>query len=244
MSTIYDALIQAEKDHLQQSPVDRSEDLAPPKTSSHLTSPIREQLYSIYQAVAAEKSEGGTVLTFVGARAGEGVSTLVREFAKLASTEMGDRVLLLDGDHGNGRHCESLGVGLSEDCEAVVAGRKKLSDALVAVIEDRLMLGAVTLNGTFTASITASRQFNEMLEKIRQQFDLVLFDAPPVTISSQALAFTRASDGVVLVVKAESTRWQAVKQAKIGIERAGGRVIGVILSKTRHHIPEFIYRRL
>ena len=244
MTKIYDALIQAEKDHLQQSPVDRSEDLAPPKTSSNLTSPIREQLYSVYRAIAVEKSEGGTVLTFVSARAGEGVSTLVREFAKLASTEMGDRVLLLDATHGNGRHAESFGVGLSEDCEAVMAGRKELSDALVAVMEDRLMLGAVTLNGTFTASITATHQFDEMLKKIRQQFDLVLFDTPPATISSDALAFARVSDGVVLVVEAESTRWQVVKQAKSSIERAGGRVIGVILNKTRRHIPEFIYRRL
>lgn len=244
MTKIYDALIQAEKDHLQLSQVDRSEDLSPPKTSSNLTSPIREQLYGVYQAISAKKTEGGTVLTFVSARAGEGVSTLVREFAKLASTEMGDRVLLLDANHGNGRHAESLGVGLSEDCEAVVAGQKELSDALVAVMEDRLMLGAVTLNGTFTAGIAASHRFGEMLEEIRQRFDLVLFDAPPVNMSSEALAFARVSDGVVLVVEAESTRWQVVKRAKSGIERAGGRVIGVILSKTRHHIPEFIYRRL
>lgn len=244
MTKIYDALIQAEKDHLRQFPADGSDDLVSPKTRSNLTSSIREQLYSVYQAIAAQKSEGGTVITFVSALEGEGVSILIREFAKLASTEMGDRVLLLDGNHGNGRHAESLGVGLSEDFEAVVAGRKELSDALVAVMEDRLMLGVVTLNGTFTASITANRQFDEMLKKIRQQFDLVLFDAPPATISSEALAFARVSDGVVLVVEAESTRWQVAKQAKGNIERAGGRVLGVILNKRRHHIPKFIYRRL
>ena len=244
MTKIYDALIQAEKDHLKRSSTESSEDLTPPKTGFNLTSPIREQLYSVYQAVSAERPEGESVITFVSAAAGEGVSTLVREFAKLASMEMGDRVLLLDANHGKGHHAESLGVGLSQDCEAVMAGRKELSDALVAVMEDRLMLGAVTLNGTFTASIAESHQFKEMLKKIRQQFDLVLFDAPPVSLSSEALAFAGVSDGVVLVVKAESTRWQVVKQAKIGIERAGGRVIGVILSETRHHIPDFVYRRL
>ena len=46
------------------------------------------------------------------------------------------------------------------------------------------------------------------------------------------------------MVDAESNRWQVVRQAKRRIERAGGGVIGVILNKTRRHMPEFIYRRL
>ena len=184
------------------------------------------------------------VLTFAGPCAHEGVSTLTREFAKLASIELGLRVLLLDADHGNGRHGESLGVTLSGDWEAVAAGRQELSDVLVTVVQDKLELGAVSLNGLFTANIAARPQFDDLFKNIREKFDLTLIDAPAVTSSPEALAFAKVSDGVVLVVAAESTRWQVAKQAKDSIEKAGGKVIGAILNKKRHHIPDFIYRRL
>ncbi len=244
MSNIYDALQKAERLRLEQSPADEHDDYIASDSKPRVRSMMRETLYPAFQALAANESPQGMVLTFVGPCEHEGVSTLTREFAKLASMELGLRVLLLDADHGQGRHGESLGVSLSEDWEAVSAGRKELSDALVTVVQDKLELGAVSLNGSFTANIAARPKFSDIFKDIRKEFDLTLIDAPAVSDSPEALAFAKVSDGVVLVVAAESTRWQVAKQAKDSIEKAGGKVIGAILNRKRYHIPGFIYRRL
>lgn len=247
MSRIYDAIVQAEKDLALEPERVQAELIVPLRAKpapNYAKCNLRDQLYKVYQAVAAERTDEGKILTFCGARTGEGVSTITREFAKLASTELGDRVLLLDADHGEGRHAERFGVALLEDCEAVARGRKEISDVLFPAIQDKLTLGAVTLNGTFTASITQDETFVEMLAEFRKQFDLILIDAPPATGTSQALAFAPMTDGVVFVLAAESTRWQVAKMAKENIEKAGGKVLGVILNGKQHHIPKFIYNRL
>lgn len=224
------------------NPVEDS--LLPVKVKTYATPEVSEQLYPLYQSLANVATAQGMVLTFVGASPDEGVSTLTREFAKLSSLVLGHRVLLLDGDHGNGRHAEHLGVEIFSDFAAVAEGRKKLSDAIVTVVQNELSFAAISLNGTFTARIAARPEFNDVFNTLRKKFDLILIDAPPVRNSSEALAFTKVSDGVVLVIQAESTRWQVAKQAKESIEKAGGKVIGAILNRKRRHIPEFIYKRL
>ena len=245
MTRIYDALRQAEKDRQEQPSIEDFGELeSPPSAGFRVESSIREQLHCVYQAIAPEKAEIGTVITFTSACPGEGVSTLCREFAKLASTELGDRVLLLDADYGNGHHSEHFGVPIRADFEAVTGGRLEVSEVLSTVIDERLDLGAIALNGVSTASITKRPRFSDTLEQLRQDFDFILIDAPPVTESSQSLAFASMAQGVVFVVAAESTRWQVANRVKEDIEKTGGNILGVVLNKKAHHIPEFIYKRL
>jgi Mrp family chromosome partitioning ATPase len=50
--------------------------------------------------------------------------------------------------------------------------------------------------------------------------------------------------GVVLVIKAEATRWEVGQSAKARLENAGANILGVVLNDRRHHIPGWIYKRL
>jgi hypothetical protein len=59
-----------------------------------------------------------------------------------------------------------------------------------------------------------------------------------------AIALSRKVSGVLLVVEAEKTRAPLIEQARRVIETGGGRVLGVILNKRKHHIPGWIYRLL
>lgn len=86
--------------------------------------------------------------------------------------------------------------------------------------------------------------FTNLIDDLRQQFDLIIFDSPSAIGSTDAIALAAASDGVVLVVEAEKTRRQVVQEIKTRMEKAGGNILGVILNKRRNYIPRFIYRRL
>jgi Mrp family chromosome partitioning ATPase len=51
-------------------------------------------------------------------------------------------------------------------------------------------------------------------------------------------------DAVVLVIRHGGTRREVVRRAKETVERAGGKILGVVLNKRKFPIPEFLYRRL
>lgn len=206
---------------------------------------VREKLLAVYQAIESSlPDKRSRVIAFVGANPGEGTSTLVREFGRLVSRELAKRVVLLDVEPGLGGHYEQFGVEFEDGLDAVVSGQRQLEDVLQPVHGDRLFLGCLAASGTSASSVAASARFTELVGELRQGFDLVLFDTPPVRNSSTALLILPQSDGVVMVVEAGKTRWQVADSLRQRVESQGKSIVGVILNKRKYYIPRSIYRRL
>ena len=66
----------------------------------------------------------------------------------------------------------------------------------------------------------------------------------PILSDVTGIALSRKASGVLLVVEAERTRAPIIEQARKVIETGGGRLLGVILNKRKHHIPGWIYKLL
>jgi Mrp family chromosome partitioning ATPase len=79
---------------------------------------------------------------------------------------------------------------------------------------------------------------------MRDKFDYVILDAPPVPAFPECLVLCAKVDGVVLVVESGKTRRQVALRARKQVEEVGGKVLGVVLNKRKYYIPEWIYRRL
>lgn len=58
------------------------------------------------------------------------------------------------------------------------------------------------------------------------------------------MTYSRISDGVVLIVEADSTTAESAEAAVETIERSGGKVLGLVFNKRRLHMPRWLYRRL
>lgn len=82
------------------------------------------------------------------------------------------------------------------------------------------------------------------IERWRSSFDWIVLDGPPVTAYSDSSVLAGLTDGVILVVQAEKTRWEVAEQARKTLEDAGGRLLGSVLNRRRYHIPTSVYRRL
>lgn len=78
----------------------------------------------------------------------------------------------------------------------------------------------------------------------QQAFGLVLWDLPPVTVSPAALLLARHMDGIVLLAEALRTRRQAALHTAQRLQESGGNVLGVVLNRTVHFIPGWLYRLL
>jgi Mrp family chromosome partitioning ATPase len=80
--------------------------------------------------------------------------------------------------------------------------------------------------------------------ELRREFDFVIVDAPPLTRCADAIALGQLSDGVVLVLEANSTRRETALAAAESLRSSGIQIIGAVLNKRTFPIPEKIYNRL
>lgn len=81
-------------------------------------------------------------------------------------------------------------------------------------------------------------------EAIKSAADIVVCDLPSPLACPESLLLAARLDGVVLVVEAEETRWQVAQTAQRLMESAQVQIIGVVLNKRQHFIPNSIYRLL
>jgi hypothetical protein len=82
------------------------------------------------------------------------------------------------------------------------------------------------------------------ISSLPAQFAHVVISAPPIGLYTDAALLGQTADGVVLVLEANSTRWQTARKAKKALEDANVRVLGTVLNNRTFPIPRKIYRLL
>lgn len=206
---------------------------------------MREEMLCLYKMLDSLLPDAKSkVIQFIGARSGEGTSTIAREFAKVTANQIGLRVVLLDADRL--QPTQNRYFKLSGDLswtEAIRCG-EPLDKALHRIGQSKLVVSPSSNSVGFTPEIFHSPVFDHFCEILREKFELILLDSVPFSLSPDALAIASKVDGIVIVVEAEKTKWQTVNVMKESIKRVGGNVLGVVLNKRKFYIPDYIYRHL
>jgi len=183
------------------------------------------------------------VIQFIGSAEGEGTSSIARAFALLAVTQFGKSVLLLDADALNPSQAAFFNVSPEYSFEDVLREDKDVHDAIYPVNSQSLFIGSLSSSASSITQIVDFLGKDTFCEKL-QDFDFILFDSPPATLSPEGLALARVVDGVVFVLEAEKTRGPVAESVMEKIKQNGGNVLGVVVNKRRHRIPGFVYERL
>lgn len=93
--------------------------------------------------------------------------------------------------------------------------------------------------GVFVADKLCTR-----MKELAAAFDYVLISAAPLQSAPYSIVLGQASDGVLLVVEANSTKRESVRIAARAIVSAGIPLLGAVLNNRTYPVPEMIYRRL
>ncbi len=244
MSKIYEALqnVHRQKRGMEaSSPGSAPVPFAPP-TSSGLG--IEDEMLSLYKIVDTLLLHGKSkIVQFIGTREGEGTSTIVREFGRVAADLIGNSVLLLDADRHHSSQGRFFDIERSSGWLDALKGEGLTGDLFHRVGESTLFVSPSCNSAGYTPEMFDSR-FDSMCQNLRKDFDMVLIDSAPITISPNGLAIASKVDGVILVIEAEKTRYQTAKQVRDNISRVGGNILGVILNKRRFYIPQYIYKHV
>lgn len=219
---------------------DRSVSSSPLFLRDRPSSPIAENLRAIrtnFDMFDFDRSAKVFVVT--SSVEDEGKSTLLVNLA-LAQAAAGRRVLLVEADLRKPRIARYLGLPGSVGLTQVLPGRVELADAVqnAAVHLDLLAGGPQPPN---PCEMVESDQMAELLDRMRESYDLVLVDAPPLLPVADSLALARRSDGVVFTVRASSTSSALVARAYAMLETAGVRNVGLVLNRVSDRAEGYSY---
>jgi Mrp family chromosome partitioning ATPase len=93
-------------------------------------------------------------------------------------------------------------------------------------------------------SLSSADNLSGRLGELREEFDFVLIDAPPLSRYSDALVLGQRCEGVVLVLEAESTRRGSASVAVADLRAASVSILAAVLNKRTYAIPEKLYKWL
>ena len=215
---------------------------------SHTTSPeVEEEMISLFYSIGSMvATKRGKVIQFVGSVEGEGTSTLVQEFGRISAVELGKSVLLLKADSNEpaDEDFDAPTTSTTPDLEGLMRNGVPLEEVFSKSGDACFFVCPISARRNTTSSVLTSPRIDGVFQKLKEHFDLILVDTPPVSQSPHALAICQKVDGVVLVIEAEKTREPVAESVKQKITKAGGNILGVVLNKRRYYIPTSIYSRL
>ena len=84
-----------------------------------------------------------------------------------------------------------------------------------------------------------SDRFRDTIQTLRQRYDFVVFDSPPILLTDDAASFATRADAVIFVVRAGFTRLRQVRTSLENLHRRSVNVYGMVVNFIDHREPGY-----
>jgi capsular exopolysaccharide synthesis family protein len=159
----------------------------------------------------------------------DGKSTLTANLA-VSIAQSGKRILLIDADLRKPQVHKIFGVGGDVGLVSVITGEVDPAEAIQPSAIPGLSLlpcGPVPPN---PAELLTAPRFKDLLDVLREQFDFVLIDTPPLLAVTDPSVVAPRVDGVLLTVRITKNGRPAAERAKEMLDTLGANVLGVVVN--------------
>jgi capsular exopolysaccharide synthesis family protein len=189
-----------------------------------------EAFRSLRTSILLSASPVPKLILVTSALPGEGKTTTALNLGATL-TSLGSRVVIVDCDMRRPSCHRSLGVQNSPGFVQCLTGRVGLKEALLAVpgVANLSVIpcGPIPPN---PAEILSSPLAGELLRKLREEFEYVLVDSPPLLSVADSRILATLTDAAVLVARAFETPYDIVRRARALLYSADARILGVALN--------------
>lgn len=161
----------------------------------------------------------------------EGKSTVISNLAATFASLEHKRVLIMDCDLRNPSVHKMFNISNLCGLTDVLTGQKNVDVCIEKTkIEglDILKVGKIPPN---PSEMIQSRKMRDFMDVVKQHYDYIFLDAPPIGLVTDAGILAQYADGTILVVGANETEIEAVKVTKERLEGINANILGVILNK-------------
>jgi len=175
------------------------------------------------------RGEGHKVIQVTSPDPGDGKSTLAGNLA-VCMAQSGKRVLLVDADFRRPRVHKLFGAEPIVGLSSIIKGTADLSDAVVASEVENLYLLPCGPRPANPSELLSSPRFSEMIHVLREQYDIVLIDTPPVLAVTDPCVVAPRVDGVVMLIRITKHVRPHAKRALESLESLGANILGIVVN--------------
>jgi protein-tyrosine kinase len=190
---------------------------------------LRSRLYHAREKMPLKK------VLITSAMPKEGKSFTASNLAQVLVRQHGRRVLLIDADLRNPRLHSMLGTTSSPGLADYLQGT---SDEIAIMrrgpIENFFFIPCGQEN-TDPSELVASERLRFLLQRVEPLFDWIIVDSPPAVLVSDASVLAKVCDGVLLVVRSNTTPADAALRARQEFPEES--LLGVVLNGTKPAAP-------
>jgi capsular exopolysaccharide synthesis family protein len=219
---------------LARGPQRRHQGRLVPARRAHGSFEVPEDLTEAYRSIRtnillSQPGEPPRTLLFSSGGECEGKTTTVLHTATMFA-QLGARVLVIDADLRRPACHRILGVDNRAGLTEVLTGQPARMQRVHVHGTPLFFLGSGATPPNPT-ELLGSDRMKKVLEQLREKFEYILIDAPPIMPISDAVVLSTLVDGVVLVIDQQRASPQAVKQARARLAYARATMLGFVLNR-------------
>ncbi|MBB3108573.1 capsular exopolysaccharide synthesis family protein [Paenibacillus phyllosphaerae] len=207
----------------------KEKQLALISTKSVVTENYRNLRTNIQYASTEKATQ---VILISSAKRSEGKTTTSSNLAVAYANE-GKRVMLIDADLRNPALHNVFSIHNTKGlCERLVDEsntREVIRETGIAGLS-LITSGIIPIN---SAELVSSEAMKSLIDELRNSYDVIIIDSPPVLLVSDGLALSTLCDGVVMVIDSKKTEKIHARKAKMLFEHVNARLIGVVLNNVK-----------
>jgi protein-tyrosine kinase len=187
---------------------------------------LRSRLYHLREKMTLR------TLLVTSALPQEGKSFTASNLAQVLVRQHGRRVLLIDGDLRGPRLHQMLGTSVGPGLSEFLQGRNDEFSIMQRGPIENLYFIPSGASIADPSELVGSDRLKMLIDKLESLFDWIIVDSPPAVPLSDASLLAKACDGVLMVVRSNSTPSDIARKARM--EFAEQTLVGVVLNGTRH----------
>jgi len=193
---------------------------------------VAEQFRALRARIdAIERQRPLKTISVCSPLAGDGKTTAAVNLAMVTSLSVDRRVLLIDCDMRKPKIHTALGIRPELGLAEVLTGEATADQAILRVEGSDLDVLAVRGRPTNPSELLGSMTMRKLLNELSERYDRIVLDTPAVLGVPDAKAVADISDGIVMIVRADSTAQHDVEAALEILDR--GKILGLVLNGVR-----------
>lgn len=172
------------------------------------------------------------MIVVTSAGQGEGKTTTIVNLA-VTFAQSGSKTLLIDGDLRKPKVHRTFDLLNKFGLTTILAAQDKANYKEYIHGVDIENLHVLTSGPTppNPSELLASNSMKAFLERVREEYDIILIDSPPIGTVTDPAILSTCVDGTILVAASSQVEVAALRQAKELLERVNANIIGVVLNK-------------
>jgi Mrp family chromosome partitioning ATPase len=199
-----------------------------------------EVMKLVQRSLLSSESRGIHQVCFVGTEPGTGCSWLCARAAEILASQVPGSVCAVDCDLRAPSLHREFRVENYHGLSDAVAGNGSIRDYVQQLSRPNLWLLSAGHSENGSSQLNLERM-HQLLSELRSEFEYVLIDAAPRNVSNDGVVLGAWSDGVVLVLKANSSRRETARNVLQELQAGNVQVLGAVLNQRTFPIPDKIY---